>query len=135
MMFRGTGAQQGDLNGFLDAGSQMEGKLTFDDTFRIDGNFKGEVVSKGDLIVGERGEVDGEISVRRVFVSGVVKGVLRAGERVEITATGKVLADVYTPTLTIDPGAFYEGRCSMEPEKQEQLDKVAQMPHVQAKTS
>ncbi len=133
MMFKGSGAQ-GDLNGFLDAGSHMTGELHFEDTFRIDGKFTGNVVSDGDLIVGERGDVDGEIRVCRVFVSGSVRGALRATERVEITASGKVKADVQTPSLTIDDGAFFEGRCSMEPSQKPSgaaaHKKVAQMPMV-----
>ena len=131
MMFKGSGSQ-GDLNGFLDAGSHMTGELFFEDTFRIDGRFTGTVVSDGDLIIGEHGDVDGEIKVCRVFVSGTVRGALRASERVEITAMGKVLADVYTPSLTIDDGAFFEGRCSMErlASQKENGDRknVAQMP-------
>ena len=140
-MFK-SAAVQGELNGFLDAGSHMTGELIFEDTFRIDGKITGEVVSEGDLIVGERGEVDGEIRVRRVFVSGTVKGTLRALEQVEITSTGKVIADVFTPSLTIEDGAFFEGRCAMErPEEVppvlrrglpqpglEQSKKVARMP-------
>ena len=131
MMFKGSAAQ-GDLNGFLDAGSHMTGELHFEDTFRIDGKFTGNVVSNGDLIVGERGDVDGEIKVHRIFVSGTVRGTLRAAERVEITAAGKVLADVYTPSLMIDDGAHFEGRCSMERLVAQPGDaehkKVAQMP-------
>ncbi|MCP3958559.1 MAG: polymer-forming cytoskeletal protein [bacterium] len=130
MMFKSSSAQ-GDLNGFLDAGSHMTGELHFEDTFRIDGKFTGSVVSDGDLIVGEKGDVDGEIRVRRVFVSGTVRGVLRSSERVEITAAGKVMADLYTPSLAIDDGAFFEGRCSMERLEKtsgEAGRKVAQMP-------
>jgi hypothetical protein len=76
MMFKSA---QGDLNGFLDAGSHIVGELHFDDTFRIDGKLTGKVISDGELVVGERGEVDGEIDVRRVYVSGIVKGRVRAG--------------------------------------------------------
>ena len=113
MMFKGSGAQ-GDLNGFLDAGSHMTGELNFEDTFRIDGKFTGSIVSEGELIIGDRGDVDGDIRVKRVFVSGTVRGALHAAERLEITAAGKVMADVFTPSLMIDEGAFFEGRCSME---------------------
>ena len=113
MMFKNA-AVQGDLNGFLDAGSHMNGELSFEDTFRIDGKLTGNVVSEGDLIVGEHGEVDGEIKVRRVFVSGTVRGILRAAEKVEVTSTGKVSADLYTPSLTIEDGAFFQGSCAME---------------------
>lgn len=131
MMFKSSGAQ-GDLNGFLDSGSHLTGELHFEDTFRIDGKFTGTVVSDGDLIVGERGDVEGEIRVRRVFVSGTVRGTLRASERVEITAAGKVMADVFAPSLTIDDGAHFEGRCSMERLEKPPADggrkKIAQMP-------
>ncbi len=131
MMFKASGSQ-GDLNGFLDAGSHMTGELHFEDTFRIDGRFTGTIVSDGDLIIGDRGDVDGELRVCRVYVSGTVRGTLRASERVEVTAAGKVLADVYTPSLTIDDGAFFEGRCSMERLGASTEDgdrkKVAQMP-------
>lgn len=130
MMFKSSGAQ-GDFNGFLSGGSHMTGELHFEDTFRIDGKLTGSVVSEGDLIIGEEGDVDGEIRVRRVFVSGTVRGVLRSSERVEITASGKVMADLYTPSLTIDDGAFFEGRCSMERLEKESGEagrKVAQMP-------
>ena len=126
MMFKGS-SSQGDLNGFLDAGSHMTGELNFEDTFRIDGKFTGNIISDGELIVGERGDVDGEIKVRRVFVSGSVRGALRASERVEITAAGKVMADVFTPSLMIDEGAFFEGRCSME-RQESGLKKVTPMP-------
>lgn len=127
-MFKAAGSH-GDLNGFLDAGSHMTGELHFEDTFRIDGKLTGSIVSDGELIVGERGDVDGEIRVRRVFVSGTVRGTLRATERVEVTSAGKVFADLYTPSLMIEDGALFEGRCSMEraPGAREAA-KITQMP-------
>ena len=35
----------GVLNGFLDRGARFEGTLTFEDVFRIDGFFKGTIIS------------------------------------------------------------------------------------------
>ncbi len=106
---------KGDLNGFLDAGSHMEGELSFEDTFRVDGKLTGKVTSKGDLVVGERGEVDGVVEVGRVYVSGTLKGTVTATARIEITASGRLLGDIQAPTLVIEEGGFYEGRCTMEP--------------------
>ena len=111
-MFKGE--TKGDLNGFLDAGSQMNGELSFEDTFRVDGRLLGKVSSKGDLVVGERGLVDGEVSVGRVYVSGTLKGTVKAATRIEITAGGRLLGDIQTPTLVIEEGGFYQGRCSMD---------------------
>ena len=85
-MFK-TDSAKGDLNGFLDAGSHMQGELTFEDTFRVDGKLTGKVTSKGDLVVGERGVVDGTVEVGRLYVSGTLKGTVKADRRIEITAS------------------------------------------------
>jgi cytoskeletal protein CcmA (bactofilin family) len=114
VIFKG-GETKGDLNGFLDAGSHMQGELHFADTFRVDGKLTGKIFSSGDLVVGERGEVDGETEAGRVFVSGTLKGVVKAKTRIEITAGGRLLGDIETPTLVIEEGGFYEGRCTMQP--------------------
>jgi cytoskeletal protein CcmA (bactofilin family) len=106
--------RSGNLNGFLDAGSHLEGKLHFEDTFRVDGKITGTVESDGDLIVGLGGEVDGEILVGRLFVSGLVRGTVRTKRQVEITAKGRVLADLFTPSLVVEDGGHFEGRCFME---------------------
>jgi cytoskeletal protein CcmA (bactofilin family) len=106
-------AKQGDLNGFLDRGSHLRGELQFDAHFRIHGKFTGEVSTEGELIVGEGGEVEGQMRVGQIVVSGTVRGSIQAGKRVQITATGRVLADVDTPCLIVEDGAFFEGRCVM----------------------
>ena len=129
MMFKSDG-ERGDLNGFLDAGSHIEGNLHFEDTFRIDGRLTGKVDSEGDLVVGEQGQAEGEIRVGRIFISGTVKGSVQASQRVEITASGKVNADLETPSLMIEDGAFFQGRCSMGKRAETTAERpvVAQMP-------
>lgn len=107
-----TGSR-GDLNGFLDAGSFIEGALHFEDTFRLDGRLKGRVVSRGDLVVGEHGDVEADIEVGRIFVSGTVRGKVVAQHRVEIAAGGRVLADLETPSLVVEDGAVLQGQCNM----------------------
>ena len=62
-------AKPSDLNGFLDAGSHVKGELRFETSFRVDGKFTGNVISEGDLMVGESGELEWELRVGRVFVS------------------------------------------------------------------
>ena len=115
MIFKSE-VKQSDLNGFLDDGSHLQGELRFETSFRIDGKFTGQVVSQGDLIVGAGGEVEGDLTVGQVFVSGTVKGTIRAARRIQITATGKVLADLETPVLVVEDGAFFRGNCTMERE-------------------
>lgn len=105
----------GDLNGFLDAKSKIEGELRFEDTFRVDGHLQGKITSSGTLIVGEEGRIDGELQVGELFVSGHVLGMVRCSGRVEIAAGARVEADVDTPVLVVEEGAHFSGGCAMGP--------------------
>jgi cytoskeletal protein CcmA (bactofilin family) len=111
-----TAKTKGVLNGFLDRGARLEGTLVFDDMFRIDGALKGSVVSEHELVIGDAGEVDGEIRVGRLAVSGTVRGVVYAKERIEVHAGAKVYAELHTPTLTVEEGATIQGPVETGPQ-------------------
>lgn len=115
MIFKSDG-KQSDLNGFLDNGSHLQGELRFDASFRVDGKLTGKVESEGDLIVGETGDIDGEIRVGQIFISGTVRGNITATKRVQISPSGKVFAEIDTPALVIEDGATFEGSCAMKRE-------------------
>src|SRR5262245_12883076 len=99
----------GELNGFLDHGSSFKGELEFEDTMRIDGRFNGKIVSKNELIVGESANIEGDIHVGRIAISGTVVGKIVAEQRVEIHRNGKVYSDIDTTGLIIDEGTMSQG--------------------------
>ena len=121
MIFKNSdgGGRQSDLNGFLDSGSHVDGELKFETSFRVDGKFTGRVNTAGDLIVGEGGEVEGDIRVGQIFISGTVKGTIRAAKKIQISSKGKVFAEIDTPALVVEDGAFFQGRCTMAREERE----------------
>jgi cytoskeletal protein CcmA (bactofilin family) len=103
----------GTLNGFLDRGSHFAGDLKFEDGFRIDGRFEGKITSGSELVLGETAEVDAEINVGKLSVNGSLKGTVIVTDRVELHPKARVLADLTTPNLSIDEGAFFQGSCKM----------------------
>ena len=111
-MFK-TNASQGEFNGFLDRGSKTEGELSFAASFRIDGEFQGKVRSPGRLIVGEGASVDAEVHVGHLLVSGELRGTVDAVEQIQIAPGGRLRADIATPSLVVEDGAIFEGRCAM----------------------
>jgi cytoskeletal protein CcmA (bactofilin family) len=115
-LFKSEG-KPSDLNGFLDSGSNVTGELRFQTSFRVDGKFSGTVVSEGELIVGQGGEIDGDLRVGQVVISGKVSGTIRASRRVHLSSSGTLLADIDTPVLIIDEGGFFQGGCSMAREE------------------
>ena len=119
------GNRTGELNGFLDKGSSFKGELEFDDTMRIDGKFNGSITSKNELIVGESANIEGDIHVGRIAISGTVIGRIVADQRVEIHRNGKVYSDIDTPALIIEEGAIFQGNCVMGDRKGGSVTSIA----------
>jgi cytoskeletal protein CcmA (bactofilin family) len=105
----GMGAEE--LNGFLDRGSEFRGELRFHNSFRIDGQIKGRVVSEKTLIVGETGEVEADIECGIVSIQGRVKGHILGREKIELLAGSRVYGTLVSPKLVIEEGAFFQGDC------------------------
>ncbi|MCI9147677.1 MAG: polymer-forming cytoskeletal protein [Hungatella sp.] len=101
--------------------SRIEGVLTASESTRIDGVLEGKIMSESSVIVGETGEVVGDITAVEILVAGIVYGNLIAKERIEMTSTGRVLGDLITKTLVIDEGASFKGNCTMEVAGEEKL--------------
>ena len=102
------------LNGFVDSGCTIPGELEFSSYFRVDGRVEGTVRSRSELVVGDGGVVEGEVEVARCVVGGEVRGTIRASEQVLLHAGAKVWADIHTPALVMEDGAFLEGSVSMD---------------------
>ncbi|HBT19810.1 MAG TPA: cell shape determination protein CcmA [Peptococcaceae bacterium] len=94
--------------------TQLEGTIHCKGSVRIDGNLKGKVCSKGDVIIGDSGCIEGDIKARNIIISGLVKGKVHAEGRVEFASTGKLLGDMTAKKLIIDEGAVFDGNCIME---------------------
>jgi cytoskeletal protein CcmA (bactofilin family) len=102
------------LNGFVDAGCVIRGELEFQNSFRLEGKVEGTVRSRSELVVGEQGVVEGEIEVARCLVGGSVRGTIKASDQVVLHATARVYAEIHTPTLVMEDGAYLEGRVCMK---------------------
>jgi len=104
----------GDLSAFIDQGSEFEGKLSFKDTVRIDGHFRGEISSENTLIVGETGTVEATIYSKNVVISGSVSGDIHAPGSVVLHKSARLDGNIETPHLSIEDGAKFNGSVSMK---------------------
>ena len=105
---------QDQINAFLGKDTEFEGKLSFSGAVRIDGRFKGEILTDGTLIVGETALLECDIKTVHVSISGEVRGTIDAKKRIEIHAPGKVFGSITAPVVTIDEGVIFEGTCQMQ---------------------
>jgi cytoskeletal protein CcmA (bactofilin family) len=80
----------------------------------LDGCFSGLIAAPtGTLMVSESSELDASIEVAAAQIHGTVRGDISANERVVLKPTAVVTADIETPSLVIEDGAIFEGRCRM----------------------
>jgi cytoskeletal protein CcmA (bactofilin family) len=106
-------ASPGGLTAFIDQGSEFEGKLSFRDTVRIDGRFRGEIASENTLIVGESGVIEASIRSKTISISGAVDGDVIASQKVVLHKTARVNGNVETPSLVMEDGAVLNGDVKM----------------------
>lgn len=115
-----------DVVGLFEPGVEVEGKMKVaSGMIRLNTHFKGEIDSDGTIVVAEQGDVEADIRAKHISVSGKVKGSVHASERLEIKEHGIVLGDIFTASLVVDPGGYFDGHCHMptpEPEKHPTAD-------------
>lgn len=99
------------MTGFFDKDTEFRGDLSFKGSFRIDGRFKGTVVSDSMLVVGEQGVVEADVKVAYIVINGEVRGTVQAEDKVEIHSRARVFGTIITPKLVVEEGALLEAKC------------------------
>ena len=97
----------------LAKGVLLTGKIRVEGTVRIDGRLDGDIQTKGQVIVGEDGLVQGTISAGAVISSGRIKAKVTAIERVQLLKTATLIGEVHTPVLIMEEGAKIQGVTDM----------------------
>jgi cytoskeletal protein CcmA (bactofilin family) len=113
------------ITSVLGPGVIWKGDLRGSGGIRIEGNFEGEIVLRGMLVVGETGKVTCKnLVANSVIVAGMVKGDIKA-EKLEIRSTGRVWGDVDVVSFSTEEGAFLRGQVTMEEKIELSLDQPA----------
>lgn len=100
------------LNRIVD-GTTIEGKITSQSNIRIDGTVIGTIDTKGRLVVGPKGKIEGDVVCSNAEVEGMIDGQIRVNELLTLRSTAKILGDINTGKLAIEPGASFTGSCNM----------------------
>ena len=109
--------QSGLMFTALTAGSKIVGNIVADSDFRIDGLIEGDLQCTGKVVIGEAGRVKGTIGCQNAEILGLLEGKITCGQQLSLRSSGKIQGDVQTKTLIVEPGAIFNGTCSMGAEK------------------
>lgn len=108
---------------FLGNGTVIKGSIKSNGDFRIDGVLNGSINSKGKVVVGPSGRVEGEIVCQNADISGEIQAKIVVHELLTLKASAILKGDIFTNKLAIEPGAKFTGSCNMNdiPEKELEL--------------
>ncbi len=98
----------------LGTGTVVKGNITSTGDFRIDGTLIGSISSKGKVVVGPTGVVEGEIICQNADFSGNIKAHVTVTELLTLKASTRLIGDIKTNKLAIEPGAVFSGTCRMD---------------------
>jgi cytoskeletal protein CcmA (bactofilin family) len=94
-------------------GTDITGDIKSNGDIRIDGTLKGNLNTKGKVVIGPTGKVSGEVICKNSEVSGIVEGKISVGQILNLKASSKILGDIATSKLSVEPGAIFSGNCKM----------------------
>jgi len=102
----------------------LEGNFTSSGNISIGGSLSGSLTTSGNVTVQEGAKVQAMVSAVNVFVSGEVRGDIRASERLELSPTACIIGNVEAKTLTVTAGAILHGKCAMKSGKTDKAEAV-----------
>ncbi len=112
VMAKTNGFENHTIN-LIGNGTTIEGNIASNGDIRIDGILKGNMSTKGRIIVGETGRIYGEIKCKNLDVEGLIEGKATILELIALRSRSKIMGDISTNKLAIEPGAVFTGRCDM----------------------
>lgn len=109
----GSSTGTGALGAFLGSGSKVVGQLTFTGPVELDGQIEGEITAQDKLTIGEAAFVKGTINGSEILVKGTVQGDIIATKKLVLRKPAKVMGNITAPSLNIEDGVKFDGKCSM----------------------
>lgn len=97
----------------IGVGTVMKGDITSDGDFRIVGKLIGTIQSKGKVVVGNNGSVEGDIFCKNADISGSIKGSMKVDELLSLTSTSRIEGQITVGKISIEAGAVFSGQCNM----------------------
>ena len=98
----------------IEKNSSFTGNFTSESDFRIDGSFEGNIETKGKVVIGKNGKIDGTIVCSSADIEGNFSGTIHVQDLLSIRSTGEVHGDVVMSKLIVESGAVFNAKSSMQ---------------------
>ena len=111
----------------LENTTSVKGDIISEGDFRIDGVLEGSIKTKGKVVIGKEGFVNGTINCLSADIEGKVQGKVYVSEVLNLRSTSDINGEVVIGKLIVESGAKFNASCSMKSDKNRQEVKVLQV--------
>ncbi|MGL4344355.1 MAG: bactofilin family protein [Cellulosilyticaceae bacterium] len=127
---RNKGEKLGTVETLIAMDVELTGDLVCEKSIRIEGKIKGNISSKGKVIIGEKALIEGNIHAKSIVVYGKIEGNVEVQDSLEIMETGELYGELIAPKLYVALGGIVCGQSKMKKqivteEKQGKKAKIA----------
>jgi cytoskeletal protein CcmA (bactofilin family) len=95
-------------------GARLEGTLVSTESIRIDGQAKGTIAARGDVILSPDSHVEADIQAQNLVTGGTLKGSITARTMTEVRDGGRVEGTIRSKVLVVSEGALFSGQASID---------------------
>lgn len=99
------------------SGTIITGDINSEVNIVIEGEIHGNIKCSSKVIIGTSGRVQGNLNCVHAEIEGEMDGEMTIENLLILKSSAKILGDIQTLKLTIEEGAYFEGKCVMKSTK------------------
>ncbi|PWJ45021.1 cytoskeletal protein CcmA (bactofilin family) [Sediminitomix flava] len=97
-------------------GTKITGDIETSGIFRLDGELKGNILSKSKVAMGPGSVVEGDLVAKNAEIEGEVKGKVIVEELLVLKPSAVVHGNIQATKMIMESGAQFNGTCQMGPD-------------------
>lgn len=95
-------------------GTKITGDFVSEGDFRIDGVLEGTLQTKGRVIIGKDGFINGTVECKNADVEGKFSGDFNVIDTLTAKSTAHITGNVTVGQISTEPGAAFNATCNMK---------------------
>lgn len=101
-----------DIKTLIGEGCKVEGNFFIPTYTRVDGIIKGDLSGDSGIVIGVKGQVNGNLVASEIVNYGKIHGNIEA-QRIELKKGSSLNGDITVNQLLAELGSFFNGKCNM----------------------
>jgi cytoskeletal protein CcmA (bactofilin family) len=119
----------------IEKSTKFKGDIISEADFRIDGVLNGTIKTKGKVIIGKDGKVQGSLECETADVEGMINGSLKVRNALFLKSTSNIEGEVFIGKLIVESGATFNAKCSMKNQEANQIKPLSKLSKSHEKTA